>query len=99
MHQTSALACERVRRAIARNLPELRTAGTLDEVVRMLVDKCPMGRVDRLLLTTPPGWAATAAPMLITALDQTEGVDGAGRLARPSSLTRAVRPQSGLARR
>jgi hypothetical protein len=72
---TSVLACERVRRAVARNLPELRTARTLDAVVRILVDRCPMGLADRLLLTTPPGWAATAAPMLITALDQTNGIE------------------------
>jgi hypothetical protein len=84
---TSVLSCERVRRAIARNLPELRAAGTLDAVVRLLVDKCPMGRVDRLLLTTPPGWAATAAPMLIAALDQSDGIEDAGRLSRPTVLT------------
>ena len=59
--------CAAVRRAISRSVPALRAAGTFDAVVDA-TDISPTPELDRLLLTTPPGWALRAADLLIPRL-------------------------------
>lgn len=63
----SSMDCVAVRRAIARSVPALRAAGTFAAVVDA-TDRSPTPELDRLLLTTPPGWAPRAADLLIPRL-------------------------------
>jgi hypothetical protein len=68
-NQPDRWACQTVRRAIQRAAPELRQAGTFDDAVAVLGRRSPTGQIDELLLDTPPGWANTVAPMLISLLE------------------------------
>lgn len=63
-------SCQWVRRAIQRAIPELRSAGMRDDTINAYVEASPSGELDKLLLTTPPGWADDAARLAIAELDE-----------------------------
>ncbi|MEI6620775.1 MAG: hypothetical protein WCP28_02560 [Actinomycetes bacterium] len=67
--QRNALDCQWVRRAVQRSAPELRAADTYDSVVGAFDELSPVPEIDRLLLTTPPGWDVRAARLLIPYLN------------------------------